>query len=44
LIGISATGRATAALLKLNRPGLRQLRQVLYAANEHPPAPINDDQ
>ncbi len=44
LIGVSATGRATVALLKLNRPGLRQLRQILYAANEHPPTPINDDE
>ncbi|HRJ45368.1 MAG: HNH endonuclease [Caldilineaceae bacterium] len=41
LIGVSATGRATIALLALNRPGLRQLRQILYRANEHPPAPIN---
>ena len=27
---------------RLNRAGLRKLRQILYAANEHPPAPIND--
>lgn len=44
LIGISAIGRATISFLDLNRPGLRRLRQVLYAANEHPPAPIDDDE
>lgn len=44
LIGISAIGRATISLLDLNRPGLRRLRQVLYAANEHPPASIDDDE
>lgn len=38
LIGLTPTGRATVALLQLNRPGLLNLRRVLYQAGEHPPA------
>jgi hypothetical protein len=37
LIGLSPTGRATIETLRLNRPGLINLRRVLYAAGEHPP-------
>lgn len=44
LVGISAIGRATIALMKLNRPSLCRLRRVLFTANQHPPAPINDDE
>lgn len=38
IIGLTPTGRATVVLLQLNRPGLVNLRRVLYAAGEHPPA------
>lgn len=37
IIGRTATGRATVATLHLNRPELRNLRQVLRAVGEHPP-------
>jgi hypothetical protein len=37
ILGLSPTGRATVALLQLNRPGLLNLRRVLFAAGEHPP-------
>ena len=36
--GVTPTGRATAAALKLNREGLVNMRRVLYAIGEHPPA------
>lgn len=36
--GTTPTGRATVAALKLNREGLVNLRRVLYAMGEHPPA------
>lgn len=35
--GISPAGRATVAALRLNRPGLVNMRRVLYAMGEHPP-------
>ena len=38
IIGLTPTGRATVAALHLNREGLVNLRRVLYAAGEHPPA------
>ena len=37
--GVSPTGRATVERLKLNQPSLVNLRRVLLAAGEHPPAP-----
>jgi hypothetical protein len=40
VLGLTATGRATVAALQLNRPGLVNLRRVLYAIKEHPPRPI----
>ncbi len=37
VIGLTATGRATVQTLRLNRPGVVNLRRILAAANEHPP-------
>lgn len=37
VIGVTPTGRATVEKLRLNRPGLVNLRRVLRAQNEHPP-------
>ena len=37
ILGITAIGRATIELLKLNRPQVRNLRQLLRAAGLHPP-------
>lgn len=39
--GISATGRATVALLAINREGVTNLREVLAESGEHPPSPFN---
>ncbi|MEA5620579.1 HNH endonuclease signature motif containing protein [Cronbergia sp. UHCC 0137] len=36
VIGVTPTGRATVSELRLNRQGLVNLRQVLYAMGEHP--------
>lgn len=38
IIGLTPTGRATILALRLNRPALVNLRRILYAAGEHPPA------
>jgi hypothetical protein len=38
ILPVSRIGRATLALLKLNRPELRNLRRALLALQEHPPA------
>ena len=38
ILGLTPTGRATVEALHLNREGLVNLRRVLYAAGEHPPA------
>jgi hypothetical protein len=38
ILGLSPTGRATVDLLRLNRAGLVNLRRLLFAAGEHPPA------
>ena len=38
ILGQTPCGRATVKALWLNRPGLVQLRRVLFAAGEHPPA------
>ncbi|MGH9839153.1 MAG: HNH endonuclease [Blastocatellia bacterium] len=37
VIGVTPTGRATLAALRLNRPGVVNLREALYAAGKHPP-------
>ena len=37
IIGMTATGRATVEKLRLNRPGLINLRRALRAQGEHPP-------
>ena len=37
VVGLTPTGRATVAALALNRPGLVNLRSVLFAVGEHPP-------
>lgn len=37
VIGLTPTGRASVHLLRLNRPGLLALRQLLIAAGQHPP-------
>ena len=37
LIGLTAIGRATVEKLNLNRRGVVNLRQILYAFDEHPP-------
>lgn len=43
ILGLTATGRATAEALKLNRPGLINLRRILVAAQEHPPRSPDDE-
>lgn len=37
IIGLTAIGRATVATLRLNRPGVVNLRRVLITVDEHPP-------
>jgi HNH endonuclease len=37
VIGLSPTGRATVAALKLNRVGLINMRRLLYSVGQHPP-------
>ncbi len=37
ILGISPTGRATVARLRLNRPHVINLRRLLIEAGEHPP-------
>jgi hypothetical protein len=41
VIGLTPTGRATIQALHLNREELVNLRRVLYAMGEHPPAEID---
>ena len=38
VIGLTAIGRATVEALRLNRPGVVNLRRVLLTIAEHPPA------
>lgn len=38
VIGLTPTGRASVLALRLNRPGVVNLRQLLYAAGKHPPS------
>jgi hypothetical protein len=40
VIGLTPTGRATVEKLQLNRSGLVNLRRVLRAVGEHPPAEL----
>lgn len=37
IIGLTSIGRVTVEELRLNREGVVNLRQVLYATGEHPP-------
>lgn len=37
IIGLTATGRATVDVLQMNRPGLVNIRSVLYMIGKHPP-------
>jgi len=37
IVGITATGRATLDLLKLNRPTVQNLRKLLHDSGFHPP-------
>jgi 5-methylcytosine-specific restriction endonuclease McrA len=37
ILGLTPTGRATVETLHLNREGVINLRQLLYAAKQHPP-------
>lgn len=43
VIGVTLTGRATLAALRLNRPGVVNLREALYAIGKHPPAEIETE-
>jgi hypothetical protein len=38
VVGLTATGKVTIMLLKLNREGAVNLRQILQTAGQHPPA------
>jgi hypothetical protein len=38
MIGLTPTGRATVDALRLNRDGVVNLRRLLYAIGQHPPA------
>jgi hypothetical protein len=42
IIGLTPTGRATIEALHLNRANVVNLRRVLYALGEHPPAEIEE--
>jgi hypothetical protein len=37
IVGLTATGRATVAALKINRPQVIRVRRMWVAMNEHPP-------
>jgi 5-methylcytosine-specific restriction endonuclease McrA len=41
IIGLTATGRATMEALQMNRPGLVNMRRLLYLIRQHPPK-LND--
>jgi hypothetical protein len=45
IIGLTPTGRVTVDILQLNREGVVNLRRMLYALGEHPPAEpkVNED-
>jgi 5-methylcytosine-specific restriction endonuclease McrA len=38
IVGVTPTGRATVGALQMNRPGVVNLRRVLFATGGHPPA------
>ncbi len=38
ILGLTATGRTTVSTLQMNRPGLVNIRQALFAIGLHPPA------
>jgi hypothetical protein len=40
VVGLTPIGRATINALQLNRPGLINLRKILFSAGEHPSPPI----
>jgi hypothetical protein len=40
MLGLTPVGRATVEALRLNRPGLINLRRILVAVREHPPTKI----
>jgi hypothetical protein len=42
IIGLTPIGRTTVEALQLNREGVVNLRRVLYAMGEHPPAESNE--
>ncbi|MCG6135904.1 MAG: HNH endonuclease [Nostoc sp. LLA-1] len=42
VIRLTPTGRTTVETLQLNRNGVVNLRRVLYAMGEHPPAELNN--
>ncbi len=37
IVGLTARGRATVSALQMNRPGLVNIRQALFAVGLHPP-------
>lgn len=43
IVGLTPTGRGTIEALKMNRVELINLREVLYAAQKHPPNEIADE-
>ncbi|MFQ5769041.1 MAG: HNH endonuclease [bacterium] len=43
IVGLTSVGRATIEALKLNRENLVNLRRILYAMGEHPPAESTDN-
>jgi hypothetical protein len=43
IIGLTATGRATVAALKLNRHRVVNLRRAMYVLGEHPPVEVGDE-
>jgi hypothetical protein len=44
IVGLTPTGRATVETLRLNREGLINLRRILYAMGEHPPAKVDENE
>lgn len=42
VVGITPTGRATVELLRLNRPGLVNMRRVLRREGVHPPPEVDE--
>ena len=42
ILGLSPTGRVTVITLRLNRPGLVNLRRLLFGVGKHPPRAAED--